>query len=307
MPFCSSCGAENPTEARFCTNCGSRVAAFLTEEALIPPFPLNLGGLISETFGLYGRNFWPFVIIVLLAQIPNLVGLIIAAAGTLFILLTLGSVLLGILAYAATIYGVASLYLGHRVNVGQCYGRALGSVASLTVAFILFGVTLLFTGFLSLFIIGIPLFFYILVIWFFFPQAIMFERKNVIAAFGRSRELVRGSWWRAFGIGVVFVLVMIAISIAASIPGVAADRFSETLGIILGIVAGIIVTPIGYIGGTLVYLDLRVRKERYTLDAMASELSLTIEMPLEMRGQSYRRLPKARARRRNFRVQEVLQ
>ena len=270
MPYCSNCGAENPQEASFCASCDSPMSAIPTDDVLIAR---DIGGLISETFGVYRRHFWPFVIIVLLAEIPLVVASL-TDRKVLSVILTLVSVFLGILAYGAIIYGVASQYLGRGVRVGECYERAWRRIISLVVGSILVAIVLLLLFLLSFLIIGIPVFFYILVVWFFFPQAIMLERMSVFSAFGRSSEWVKGSWWRVFGIGVVFVLVIIGLSVVASIPGVIAGLFSEPVGDSVGAVAGIFVTPIVNIGATLVYLDLRVRKERYTLKTMASELGL---------------------------------
>ena len=95
----------------------------------------------------------------------------------------------------------------------------------------------------------------------------MIEGKGSIAALGRSMELVRGSWWRVFGIGVVFALILLATSKVVSELG---DII--LIGLIVPAVATVLVLPILLIGRTLVYLDLRVRKEGYTLDALASEV-----------------------------------
>ena len=120
-------------------------------------------------------------------------------------------------------------------------------------------------------IIGIALFFYLLVIWFFAFEAIMIEGKESIAALGRSRELVRGNWWRLFGVGVVFVLIFGAVSIAGGIAGLVLEIFSPVPGQLAFTAATVLVFPVMSIGRTLVYLDLRVRKENYNLGVLAAE------------------------------------
>jgi uncharacterized membrane protein YesL len=122
-------------------------------------------------------------------------------------------------------------------------------------------------------LIGIPLFFYVLIIWFFAVQAIVIENKSTFDALRRSHELVKGNWWRVFGIGVVFVLLGIALLIPAIIASVIVGFINDVLSnVVLG-VAVALVTPVMYIGSTLLYIDLRVRREGYGLQGLADDLA----------------------------------
>ena len=172
-----------------------------------------------------------------------------------------------ILADGAIIFAVLRQYLGRDIGVGESYRMAQGRFWSLLVGFIGFVAVLVGCGILALIIIGIPLFFYAFVALIFFPQVIVVEGKTPIDALGRSRRLVRGSWWRAFGIGIVFLIIILGISI----PSIIALILSPIAGAIVGAVTSSITTPISSIGITLVYFDLRVRNEGYTLKTMASE------------------------------------
>ena len=75
-----------------------------------------------------------------------------------------------------------------------------------------------------------------------------------------------------FGIGVVFVLVIIALSIAGVIPVIVISLISPVTGALLSAVVSSLILPVLFIGRTLVYFDLRSRKERYTLGVLASEV-----------------------------------
>ena len=125
---------------------------------------------------------------------------------------------------------------------------------------------------LWLVVIGIPLFFYLAVSLFFYIQPIMLEGQGPTAALGRSRELVRGSWWRIFGIGVVFVVIAGVLGLIGSIPAIILGSISPVLADVATAAVQVLILPISYIGATLVYFDLRVRKEGYTLDMMALEV-----------------------------------
>ena len=80
-------------------------------------------------------------------------------------------------------------------------------------------------------------------------------------ALSRSSALVKGNWWRVLGI----VLVL----------GIMAGIISGILGIIriVGSAIGAILSmPITIVGATLLYYDLRLKKEGYNLGVMAGEI-----------------------------------
>ena len=82
----------------------------------------------------------------------------------------------------------------------------------------------------------------------------------------------RGSWWRVFGIGVVFVLIEFGLLMVSLIAASILASLIPAMGDILNTGVGALLFPINAVGATLVYLDLRVRKEGYTLEEMASEI-----------------------------------
>lgn len=116
--------------------------------------------------------------------------------------------------------------------------------------------------------------------------ALMLERQSVLAALRRSAKLVRGAWWRTFGILALTYLLVFLVSFLVSIPfgvvGVIADgtdisEFFESGGPSLGwpflIITGIgevIVSTLLYpfVAGVmaLLYVDQRIRREALDLD-----------------------------------------
>ena len=275
---CPTCGQDNPTEARFCSNCGSELIAPAGSTA-VPPFKTepsrlptrDLGDLVGETFRVYGRSFWFFVLIAFVPAMPLLVSNL--TSGSVSVILFMAGFFLGILAQGATVHGVVQQYLGRQISVGEAFGRAWRRVVALILAFIVFGLALLGSGILVLIIIGIPLFYYLLVSWFFYPQAIMLEDKGPLAALGRSRELVRGSWWRVFVMGIIFVLMIVVLFLVALIPeSILTSVVNPTAGTLFITAVQILLSPIIPIGATQVYIYLRVRKEDYTLEVIASEV-----------------------------------
>ena len=269
--------------------------------------PRDLGQLIDATFKVYRKAVIPFFAIALIPQIPNMLSL--AVGGTVEdasltdtslteTILTLASLLIGIVAGAASIFCLGQVLTGRNVDVMDCYGRALNVLLpalavsvviglALTAPFILaagfgyvadkvdFFVVRILAGSIALVlvVIGIPLFFYVLVIWFFAVQAVVIETKSTFDALRRSQELVKGNWWRVFGIGVGFVLLGIALLIPAIVASVIVGFINAVLSnVVLG-VAVALVTPVLYIGSTLLYIDLRVRREDYDLQSLVDDLA----------------------------------
>lgn len=68
-------------------------------------------------------------------------------------------------------------------------------------------------GFVLLIIPGLIL----MVIWSVVAPVTVLERPGVFAAFGRSRELVRGNGWNVFGVIVLVFLAVVVVSIAAGL------------------------------------------------------------------------------------------
>jgi lipid-A-disaccharide synthase-like uncharacterized protein len=77
---------------------------------------------------------------------------------------------------------------------------------------ILFGLAL-GVGFLLLIIPGLIL----MVMWSVVAPVTVLERPGVFAAFGRSRELVRGNGWNVFAVIVLVFLAVLVVSIAAGL------------------------------------------------------------------------------------------
>jgi hypothetical protein len=105
--------------------------------------------------------------------------------------------------------------------------------------------------------------------------ALVFERCGVGQAFTRSRALVKGSWWRVFGILLLSTAITFLIGLILGLPfgfaGAAVDGGLEStdapslarlsLEGVGAIVSGIIAYPFSAGVGALLYLDQRMRRE----------------------------------------------
>ncbi len=275
---CPTCGGENPHEARFCVSCGLPLgpqgelgpSTGRRTQGLVPR---DLPGLLEETINVYTRNPWPFFLIFFVPQIPGLL-LSLAPVPTPWAVVAVGLValfVLYVLAGGASVCAVGQQYLQPTVEPGYCYRRAWFKVVSLAVANVAFALAL-FGAVVT--IVGIPLFFYLLVVWFFFVECIMVERSGPMAALWRSRDLVRGSYWRVFKIGMTYTLLVVALGLVTLVLSGLFGALSAFLGSLVAAVLSAVAGPFFSIAKTLIYLDLRIRKEGYTTGDLARSLGI---------------------------------
>ena len=115
------------------------------------------------------------------------------------------------------------------------------------------------------------------VTWAFVGQAIVIEDVPLMRSFGRSRALASGSRWRIIGINLLLSLIgavlfsvpsAIVALIAAPLPGSLGAAVSQ----LVASLAQIAFYPVQFGTLTLLYYDLRVRKEAFDLTLAAERL-----------------------------------
>ncbi|MEU9479777.1 glycerophosphoryl diester phosphodiesterase membrane domain-containing protein [Streptomyces sp. NPDC048191] len=116
--------------------------------------------------------------------------------------------------------------------------------------------------------------------------ALMLERQGIVKSLKRSAKLVRGAWWRTFGIVLLTLLITGIVSAIITIPftaigaGVSGDNINNVLGTSGGHIGwtSLIISGIGVLIGTtltlpisagvtvLLYIDQRIRREALDLE-----------------------------------------
>ena len=175
------------------------------------------------------------------------------------------------LTVGAITHAVSADYVGLTPTVTSSYSRAWNRVVSLEVCLVAHLVLVGTPALLSLVLVGIPMLLVLLVVLWFYPQTIMVENRDPVSAFRRSIFLVRGNWMRVFGIGAVYWALPIVLAMVV-LP-FSNDPAHNTLVGIYSAVVGTVTTPWILIGSTLTYLDLRVRKEGYTVESLEADLN----------------------------------
>jgi hypothetical protein len=248
----------------------ARLPAFYLIQLLVlgPVILLQLAApFVGEAIGRGGGN--PLDPAVLIAAV---------VAGLAALLLTL---VLQPIGNAAILHMIMEEYTGNRVGIGEAFSYALTRFLPLIGASIVVGLAVV-VGTLLCCIPGI----YFGIVFAFVGQVVVLERLGVGEALNRSWTLVTGHWWRVFGvllligiinsviqgtIGGVFGAVMPAQEV---IPGPNGPRvkFNPVNHVVITLVTqlvGIVFTTYMAVCTTLLYLDLRIRKEGYDLELAA--------------------------------------
>jgi len=257
----------------------------------------SLGGILSKTFKIYWRNFLGLMVIVvipltvlyaldyvLMTPVINTAEMEISSLPLFFVMLAIFLLVYALMG-GALIHAVSEQSLGRTIGVGRAYGfawRRLGAmigaqflaflvvlVASIPVIIVAFFLIPLTLGF-SFLLVAIPAI-YFGVRWAFIVQAALLEGVDARAALSSSTDLVKGNWWRVFGI---LLVVGIIVGGVAFILELTVGRIPYAGSVI----AGILPTPIVITAATLLYYDLRVRKQGYNLETMAGELGIADEL-----------------------------
>jgi hypothetical protein len=203
--------------------------------------------VILETFGDLSVNFVITIVVTSLAQV----------------LLT---------GFLTVVVGQA--VLGRPVSFGEAWSRLRPRLLPLLALTVLYAL-LVFAGTLLLIVPGVWLW----VLYALATPVLVLESAPITMAFRRSRELVRGMWWRTFGI---LLLGSLLATIAAGIIGlpfsVAGSLLSASTGNILPTTTALLLTSIGAtISGTitypvvasvrvLLYFDQRMRREGWDIE-----------------------------------------
>jgi hypothetical protein len=112
------------------------------------------------------------------------------------------------------------------------------------------------------------------------PIVVLEELNSSFEAFGRSWELTRGARGKVFGTVVVTWLISQAvpgmvINTVGSVVGIAGNEALQPVFVVLASLMGIVLAPIMPCAITLLYYDLRVRREAFDLQVLSEQLGGT--------------------------------
>lgn len=259
--------------------------------------PLSIGEILDVAIKIYLRNAWTLfrVVLFVVAPVEVVSALIQASAATNDkdtttltshdLALTLSAVvaagILGIVANTvatgASFKAVADAYLGEQPTWRSSLRFAFARLHSILWITLLGGIATV-VGLVLCIVPGVYL-------WIAFAVAVpvlLTEGVKGTRALGRSRALVGGRWWGTFGVVLIGTIlagvVSGAIGAVARIAGGTSDAGSVAgflVNSVSGTLGSMISTPFTAAFVTVLYFDLRVRKEAFDLQLLAERIGLT--------------------------------
>jgi hypothetical protein len=113
---------------------------------------------------------------------------------------------------------------------------------------------------------------FLVVRWIFFIQAIVLENYNSTGALGRSWKLGKGSFWRVFFLLVALTVLVLVLNFGFYLLAIFVSTLLQSpfLIVVLSSISlqliNIIITPLQFAALTVLYYDLRIRKEGFDLE-----------------------------------------
>lgn len=254
--------------------------------------PLSVGEVLDAAFKVVRQSFGTLAICVLAVAVPlNVIGTLVSAstnddafnlddtsttgtsgteiAGTL-VTTTLNLVLFT-LAAAACFRAVSSTYLGQQPTWQTSLSFAATRVLPLLGLSILY-----FLGVIGATILLVIPGIWLSVAWSLGYPALLSEGIGPAAALGRSFRLVKGRWWATFAALLVMYLIVAVISGilglvvgATLVAAIDSEVVAAVLLTIVNIISSLVTLPLFAAVLTIIYFDLRVRKEGFDLQLLA--------------------------------------
>jgi hypothetical protein len=242
--------------------------------------PLALGELLDVAFTLYRELFASLVLVsVVTSGAPALIGVYldptpgVAGGGNLLLYFAnqILALVMGAIGIAASTFIVSDHYLGESLSAGAALGRAAQFAGRLIVASFLIGLVV-FCGLVLLIVPGIILACGLAVS----PTALVLERLGPIEAMGRSWNLTRGYRGKVFGTLLITVFLIVLPYIALGAVSAVLIPLAGSAGVVLAgllmVTLGVLISPFFYVALTVLYYDLRIRKEGFDLEVLANTL-----------------------------------
>jgi hypothetical protein len=158
---------------------------------------------------------------------------------------------------AICIYALRSIEAGERPSAGHTLVSGFEQFTPLFFAVLIAAIGIA-AGFVLLILPGV----YLAVKLFFVPQTVVIEGTRGLEALRRSSDMVRGFWWRTFGLVVMINLAaaLPALVITAPFTGIADSTGDAAWALAGTICAESITTPFMALFSIFLYYDLRARR-----------------------------------------------
>lgn len=259
--------------------------------------PRSIGALLDAGFRLFTRHPLQLMLASAISAVPALLAVLVSEQPIVHFAAAILGGLVGIVVSLGVIRLAHETVLGRDPQLPDCIregGRRLVPAVVANLLLLLFSLIpaglILVLGPLGAFL-ALPMTLIIAVYLAFVMQVVAVEGLGA-GALSRSLELVRGHFWRVVGVLAVFMLLgfVMALALGATQAVVGgggeagaadADAWTAMLneltvnsvaGALVGLLSGAILTPVQTLVMTLLYIDVRVRKEGYDVEVLTADL-----------------------------------
>ncbi|MCY3551826.1 MAG: hypothetical protein OXN27_17875 [Candidatus Poribacteria bacterium] len=273
--------------------------------------PMNFTDILDGIFTVYRNHYRllleiaaVYLVLGFAVDLISAYFIIGATPSTIFVIAgfsLMATSVISLLVTAGLMYASAQVYLTREMTSGAAFQQALRRFWSYLGSGVLY---LLAVGGLCITVIGIPFGIYFGVRWSLYSLPVLLEESKAWNALGRSTELVKGSWWRVLGIliaiylisGMITIILYISTEFILTLTGIIATEQAEGVTGLLdtlrrlfaptpteagwvtyavqrfvGLLIATLTMPIALIGTTLLYFDLRIRKEAFDIEVQVTE------------------------------------
>ena len=252
--------------------------------------PRRVGEILGDAFRLYARHWQNLIVLVAVIVVPLSILQVLlvdrwigeglrtdevrngievstgTAAGAAFggLVFFAISVLMWTILTGAITRTAAGTFLGRDLDIGESYRYGLARFWSIVLIAVLSALAIT-AGFILLIVPG----FIVLTFLSCGIPALVIEDKRGREALRRSWNLVRGYGWHVFG------TIIVAALIAGVFSGLLTAPFGGNYAArsIVTAIASVVTMPFTALVGVFIYLDLRVRKERYAAVDLERDLA----------------------------------
>ena len=211
-----------------------------------------LSGVLSEAWEMYKTYAKHLLAIAFVIYvIAAIVAALLSLAGTFGALLgAVVTIVAAFLLQATLVKAVQDVRDGRvDMSIGDTVRAATPYIGAVALASILAGIAIVI-GLALVIVPGL----YLITIWAVIVPVIVIERSGALAAFGRSRQLVRGRGWHVFA---TLVLVYVILLIVDIVLGLIFSALPHVLGSGLSqVISGTLISPFLALVVTLVYYRL---------------------------------------------------
>lgn len=237
--------------------------------------PRSGSEILDASFEIYRRHFVIFVAINIFAALPAAAASYIGTNAALlqqpdgFVTSLLVRFVAGLITpftEGAIACATSAAYLGMPVDLERAVRAALRKPGRLFVAMFTKWILLGF-GLILFLVPGLVVF----KRYFAIPMTILFEDKTVGDAISRSRALSRDNGLRIFALlGGVFTFTLLVVLVFTQTLGTVTH--SVALAGVMTLLVATVISPFSTVVATLLYYDIRIRREGYDIELMTQAL-----------------------------------